>query len=421
MLGKFTRPSPKVKDVNQQFQARLLLNLIVLRYIFVLLAAVVAWKAVTSQIYVANSIILVLIADFFAYILARSKNYSLACWPILFASTYGVYSVCAHIQTIEIVGSAMPWAIIPIMVCGLVLGYFQIFVAALIFLIPMSTLFRFVDPKIHTMIAGQMVVFSAAVFIIVLYTYSRKRYEEQLNKERARSVNDARLSSLGEMASGIAHEINSPLAAIALRSEQGGRFVESQLPSSSAKEKLVSIFDQIYKTSEKIDKIVKGMRTFSRNAEADPKIEVTVWSILEDTLSLCLERIKRKGTDVTWEFSNKDLSISCRPSQIGQVLLNLINNSEQAIEHNLEKWIKIAVSEYDNRVIIKITDSGKGISSKIQSKIFDPFYTTKEVGKGTGLGLSLSREIMHEHGGTLDIDKNSENTCFVMSIPKVRL
>ena len=109
--------------------------------------------------------------------------------------------------------------------------------------------------------------------------------------------------------------------------------------------------------------------------------------------------------------------IFCRDTQISQVLLNLLNNSFDAIAGDPEAWVELSVYQKNEYIEISIVDSGKGISPEIQQKIMHPFFTTKEIGKGTGLGLSISKEIVKSHGGKFFVELDSANTKFVIQIP----
>ena len=117
---------------------------------------------------------------------------------------------------------------------------------------------------------------------------------------------------------------------------------------------------------------------------------------------------------------DEEIEIECRLIQIEQVLLNLLNNSFDAIADLEEKWIRVDVEAEDHFVNIKVVDSGKGIPAEASEKIMMPFFTTKEVGKGTGLGLSISSGILKSHGGELSLDRNAANTTFVIRVPRLQ-
>ena len=238
--------------------------------------------------------------------------------------------------------------------------------------------------------------------------------EKSVQEKTVQLLESSRLVSLGEMAGGIAHEINTPLAIIQLKASQLRRLFESD---RLTKETSISFLKQIEDTCKKISEIIIGLRTFSRDGSAD---EFQPWSlnkILEGTVSLCQERFKSNGVDLSVEKFN-DLEIKCRPVQIGQVLLNLLNNAFDAIENRTEKWVKIGIQETEKSIDISITDCGLGIPTEIANKLMQPFYTTKGVGKGTGLGLSISKGIIESHGGTFILDRSAQNTRFVIQLPK---
>jgi len=227
----------------------------------------------------------------------------------------------------------------------------------------------------------------------------------------------SKMSSLGEMSSGIAHEINNPLAIILGKSFQLKKVLAGMNVESEMVDKLINDIDR---TVDRISKIVKGLRNFSRDGVRDPFEYRTIRSLVEDTLSFCGSRFMNHGIQVELELKNGDSTIQCRPTQISQVLLNLLNNAYDAIEDSSEKWVKIESHDMNGGVEISITDSGSGIPKNIQNKIMQPFFTTKEVGKGTGLGLSISHGIIRSHHGNFSIDPNCPNTRFVLQLPLVQ-
>ena len=180
-------------------------------------------------------------------------------------------------------------------------------------------------------------------------------------------------------------------------------------------------FDQkvnhILKSCERISRIVNSLKKFSRSHEKRLFQNKALAEILEE--SMILVDSKKRKFDVKITFScPKDVIIYCDDIEIEQVLVNLINNSLDAIQNLEEKWIRIVVEEDMDSVYLKITDSGFGIPDGLKDKLFEPFFTTKIVGEGTGLGLSISKGILEEHGASINLAPNSNKTCFIITFPK---
>jgi C4-dicarboxylate-specific signal transduction histidine kinase len=227
-------------------------------------------------------------------------------------------------------------------------------------------------------------------------------------------VASSKLAALGEVAGGIAHEINNPLAIIQGKSRRIKRTLSEP---SEVRDSVVNDVDKILETCERIAKIVSGMRIFSRNADNDPFNSCNTRELITDCLGLCQEKFKHAGIDIRAN-NIAEIEFDCRATQIAQVLVNLLTNSHDAIQDFDTKWIQLDVKALDvNHVQFIVIDSGSGISESIAEKIMQPFFTTKEIGKGTGLGLSISRGIVEDHGGTLTLDRDAANTKFVVELP----
>lgn len=235
--------------------------------------------------------------------------------------------------------------------------------------------------------------------------------------QQARLTESARLSSLGEMAAGIAHEINNPLAIIGGRASQLKSLVASK---SADSEKVLLGLSKIEETVMRISKIIRGLQAFSRNSETDLMRVVRLESIFESALELCRERFKHREVNIEISIP-ENLSINCREVQICQVVVNLFNNAYDAVKTLPERWIRVEAHRLGNEIVLSIMDSGTGIDPLIAKRIMDPFFTTKPVGQGTGLGLSISKGIIEEHGGSLELDNHSEHTRFVIRLPEAKV
>lgn len=225
-------------------------------------------------------------------------------------------------------------------------------------------------------------------------------------------VQAAKFSALGEMAGNIAHEINNPLAIIMSISESA----QSRLGKGTfTHEDMKLSLQKMDKTLNRINKTVKGLKGFSRNGSSEMEI-VHVDKIISETIELCDHRAKILAAEIRVECA-KDIEIKCQPTQISQIILNLVGNSMDAIEKLEERWINIQVSADANWVSIRIIDSGFGIPEEYKEKLMKLFFTTKPVGKGTGLGLSISKNLAEAHGGKLTYNAASKRTCFILELP----
>jgi C4-dicarboxylate-specific signal transduction histidine kinase len=183
---------------------------------------------------------------------------------------------------------------------------------------------------------------------------------------------------------------------------------------------LLQYNDKMDSTVGRISKIVNGMRRFSRESSMDEKVDYPLNKIIEETMDICQERINNNGIVTEVVYLPNNPLVFCRPVEISQVLLNLVNNSYQAIASQSRPVIKILCEEVGDHYTVRIIDSGDGIPLVVRQKLFQPFFTTKDVGVGTGLGLSISRGIIEEHEGRLYYQEDSPNTTFVIELPKIK-
>lgn len=257
--------------------------------------------------------------------------------------------------------------------------------------------------------------------MVVISSYFGKVLERDLREKKEKEYRDqlalsAKMSTLGEMASGIAHEINNPLTIISGYAQTGVRILNDT--DSLDKQQLVRTFERIIATAQRIGKIVKGLRAFARDGSADDFVSTTVRSIIDDSLSICELKVKAANVELRIKPFDENLSIDCRAVQISQILINLINNGVDAIEKLEQKWIEIKIVDHEEVVEFVVSDAGKGIPEAIAQKIMQPFFTTKGAGKGTGLGLSITRGIAESHSGHFGILTDAANTTFYLRLPK---
>jgi PAS domain S-box-containing protein len=242
-----------------------------------------------------------------------------------------------------------------------------------------------------------------------------KEAEKKIMDQQAQLVASSKLSAIGEMSATITHEINNPLGVILGRCEmyktlaEKGGVVDIQ--------KLGQLVEIIDLNAKRIEKIIKSMKSLTHQGDQDPFLQTPLAKIVQDLSDLFSERFRNKGVQLTMSEISSSVSLECRSHEILQVLVNLLNNSYDAIETLNEKWVRVEVSHRPKEISISITDSGRGIPAHILDKLFMPFYSTKRVQYGTGLGLSISRSLIQRHHGKLDYDSTSANTRFEIVLP----
>jgi signal transduction histidine kinase/putative methionine-R-sulfoxide reductase with GAF domain len=247
-----------------------------------------------------------------------------------------------------------------------------------------------------------------------------------LEEERLRTLHAAKMASLGEMAGGVAHEINTPLAVISTLAGQLSEIAEETIQGADPEflnpEFVLSHASSIESTSRRIAQIIRGMRTFARDGSNDPESWIDFNEVLADTLALCHESLKARGVRVEIDLP-VGVKVRGRPVEISQILLNLISNSRDAVKSMPEKWIRVSAGPTRNSgatqyaIEVLVQDSGTRIPQDVQEKLFQPFFTTKPVGQGTGLGLGISKKLAESQGGDLRFDPTSTHTCFVLTLP----
>jgi C4-dicarboxylate-specific signal transduction histidine kinase len=248
---------------------------------------------------------------------------------------------------------------------------------------------------------------------------SLQRQQENIIKDQqVKIISSAKLSSLGEMAAGIAHELNNPLTILRGHLQILSRICEED---QFDKNTFLSTCHHLDGTIVRMAKIIKGLNVFTRDCNDDPFEKTSVKRIVDETLIFCGKRFSYSHIKLNVPVIEEGLFIECRPVQLEQVLLNLFNNAFDAVCGTQNPWVTLVIKDLGDAIEFAVEDSGQGIPPFIQDRIMEPFYTTKEMGKGTGLGLSISKNLIETHMGKLELDKNSPHTRFVFSIPKLRL
>jgi len=219
-----------------------------------------------------------------------------------------------------------------------------------------------------------------------------------------------RLASIGELASGIAHELNNPLTSVIGFSQL---LLEEDIP-----ENLKEDLGTIYSEAQRASAIVKNLLTFARKHAPMRQIS-QVNNILEDVLKLRAYEHKVNNIELEKNFAPELPEIMLDYFQMQQVFLNLIVNAESAmLEANGKGKLAITTGRVNNTIKVSIADNGPGIAKENLRRVFDPFFTTKEVGKGTGLGLSICHGIVAGHGGRIYAEGEvKQGAKFVVELP----
>lgn len=246
---------------------------------------------------------------------------------------------------------------------------------------------------------------------------AQKQAEAFIEQHRAIVVTNSKMTALGEMAGGIAHEINNPLIVITGFLDE---LNEMTFDKELNRDEFRKILGTIHSMSQRISKIVKGLRSFSRDGSKDSLYKTLVEEIVGDTLALCQERFKTNQIRLTADQIPEGLALECRATQISQVLLSLIMNSFDAVEGTSNPWVQLTFVDLGAMIGISVIDSGAGVPPEFRDKVFLPFFTTKEIGKGAGLGLSVAKGIVEAHGGRIELDVSSPVTRFNIYLPKTQ-
>jgi two-component system, LuxR family, sensor histidine kinase DctS len=253
-----------------------------------------------------------------------------------------------------------------------------------------------------------------AIATVAIDLREKRRLEGEIERQRLQFINNSKMSALGEMASGMAHEINNPLAILK------GNISVLRLEANAeklAKDSIIRFLDKQDRTVDRIAQIITGLRSFSRDHSQSEFQSFSIQEMILQTLTFCEARFQNNGVEFKHELPERGLKVRGRETQLSQAILNLLNNAFDAVAGTPGAWIKLAINTEGARIRLSLKNSGPLISSELRDRIMEPFFTTKEVGKGMGLGLSISKGIVEMHGGRLYLDSEATETTFVIELP----
>jgi len=241
-----------------------------------------------------------------------------------------------------------------------------------------------------------------------------QRREKELRDKQEQLVQAGKLATLGELTTGVAHELNNPLNNIGLFVGNAIDLIEHGLTDEE------QIIRQLRHATQQVGKateIITHLRTFGRAAPVSRE-PIALRQVIERALALMREQLRLRGIDVVVELGSREPVVLGNPIQLEQVFINLLTNARDAVANSPRKAIRISASVDSEAVELAFADTGHGIPAGLERRIFDPFFTTKEVGKGTGLGLSITYGIIKEHGGTISVvSPSGVGATFVIRLP----
>lgn len=259
-------------------------------------------------------------------------------------------------------------------------------------------------------------------------TLERRVEEEIRRRKEGERIADqqSRLAAIGELATGMAHEITQPLNAVSFSVENiRSRFGSGALDAEYLKAKITAIDSDI----DRVRRVIEHVRLFARGAPDGYRVSFQANRCVENAMALIGVQLATHGIDVTMSLADRLPDLSGNPFQYEQVLLNLLSNARDAVEERLvlaaeadssdplPGLVRIVTRLDQGQVVLEVEDNGVGIPPGVEDRVFDPFFTTKAPGKGTGLGLSLSYGIIREMGGTILLERKPVGAVARVMIP----
>jgi C4-dicarboxylate-specific signal transduction histidine kinase len=245
-------------------------------------------------------------------------------------------------------------------------------------------------------------------------TIEMERREQDLREKQEQLVQAGKLATLGELTTGVAHELNNPLNNIGLFVGNAVDLVEL---APTEKGQIVGELRQAMQQVSKATEIISHLRTFGRAAPARREA-ISFTEVIQRALSLMREQLRLREIEVTYDAGAGEPLVLGNAIQLEQVFINLLTNARDAVAESPRKAIHIAVARGSTEVEVTLADTGQGIPAGLERRVFDPFFTTKEVGKGMGLGLSITYGIIKEHGGTISVlSPPGQGATFLIQLP----
>ncbi len=275
--------------------------------------------------------------------------------------------------------------------------------------------------NLYTIVFAVVLFGSISIYLVIANHQAARRRLEYLLSEKTREIEAAnetlvknrKMAAVGEMSAQMAHEINQPLGAAILKTQQLKRSINhSQL------EKATSTVEKIFAHLQRIDKIISQLSVSGLAVSSEHYELQNVNDVVVTTIAVFRDNYKLEDRELRLNLSDALPSIKANAIELERVILNLLINAFQAVQQQQHKLISIRTQHGNGVVYIIVTDNGCGISDEIKEKVFDPFFTTKRVGEGTGLGLAMCYGIVHALGGDIYVhSKLNEGSTFTIELP----
>jgi PAS domain S-box-containing protein len=274
---------------------------------------------------------------------------------------------------------------------------------------------------IVTVLIKELIKDGQIIFVGIIKDLGPRRIlEQKLEQEKAFAIQASKFAALGQITGSIAHEINTPLAAVSLSAQS----IDALLAVGNVD--VVKIKRHLSMTIRIVDKIknlIVCIKKMGSNQNEQLKTLTPMNALIEDVKVVSDAILRANGIEfhcIYWDEVAAELPVLINITQMWQVLMSLISNSIDAISSLDERWIRLEVGRDQQNLVLKLSDSGKGIPPVIAQNIFAPFFTTKTTSRGTGIGLSISKRIIEEHGASIEIDTSAFNTTFIIKIPIIQ-
>ncbi len=239
--------------------------------------------------------------------------------------------------------------------------------------------------------------------------------EQYFDEERHKMLASQRLNSLAGVTSGLAHEINNPLAIISGYAQQ---LMDQVVSGQLNPDRILFITEKLVHTSHRCHRIIEGLKSFARDGSLDPFEECSVNTLIEDSLLLCQGRFETLNVKLSWTPLAPDLMIEGRRLQLMQSLFNLLTNACEASAGLEDAHVQILIETLEQDMLFHIEDNGTGVPDSLQVKVFEPFFTTKGENRAVGIGLSSTKGIVEEHLGSLSFVSRPGCTRFTIRLPQ---